>query len=195
MREKARLGIAQKRVGRSDMQIAIHQQYRTIRLVLPAGTPITVLHIGEQETAVVTGAGAEPEKCMLLEIGSRKTAADFFLHTPPSPGEIENAIMQVEDEITRVREMIAGYAMLVTMDASIREIALIAGIHAGPAMQLPVDDVEQAFSLLASYSLGRPASISGIPGDPAFAATLLILREFMHHLKFTSISVRDWLAA
>ena len=194
MREKARLGMAQKRVGCSDMQTAIHQQYRTIRLALPAGTPITVLHIGEQETAVATGTEAEPEKVMLLAIGSQKTAAEFFLHTPPAPGEIENAIMRVEDEITPVREMIAGYAMLVTMDASIREIALIAGIHTGQAMQLPVEDVEQAFSLLASYSLGRPASISGIPDAPAFAATLLILREFMHHLKFASISVRDRLA-
>jgi exopolyphosphatase/pppGpp-phosphohydrolase len=186
--------MAQKRVGRSDMQTSIHQQYRTIRLALPAGTPITMLHIGEQETAVVTGAGTEPEKCMLLEIGSRKTAAEFFLHTPPSPGEIENAIMRVEDEITRVREMITGYAMLVTMDASVREIALLSGIHAGPAMQLAVDGVEQTFSLFASYSFGRPASIAGIPGDSAFAATLLILREFMHHLKFASISVRDRLA-
>jgi exopolyphosphatase/pppGpp-phosphohydrolase len=172
------------------MQAAIHRQYRTIRLALPAGTPVTVLHIGEQETAVVTGAGAEPEKCLLLAMGSRKTAADFFLHMPPSPGEIENAIMRVEDEITRVREMIAGYSMLVTMDASIREIALITGIQAGPAMQLPVDGVEQTFSLLAGYLLGRPASIAGIPGDPAFAATLLILREFMHHLKFASVNVR-----
>jgi exopolyphosphatase/pppGpp-phosphohydrolase len=172
------------------MQTAIHQQYRTIRLLLAASIPITVLHIGEQETAVATGAGAEPEKFLLLAMGSQKTAVDFFLHTPPSPGEIENAIMQVEDEITRVREMIAGYSMLVTMDASVREIALISGMHAGPAMQLPVDAVEQTFSLLASYSHGRPASIAGIPGDSAFAATLLILREFMHHLKFASISVR-----
>jgi exopolyphosphatase/pppGpp-phosphohydrolase len=183
--------MAQKRSGCSDMQAVIHQQYQTIRLALPAGTPVTVLHIGEQETAVATGAGAEPEKCLLLAMGSRKTAADFFLHTPPSPGEIENAIMRVEDEITYVRKMVTGYSMLVTIDTSIREIALISGIHAGPAMQLPVDDVEQTFSLLASYSLGRPASIAGIPGDHEFAATLLILREFMHHLKFASINVRD----
>ena len=182
--------MARKRAGCSDMQTAIHQQYGTIRLLLAANLPITVLHIGEQETDVAAGTGAEPENVLLLAMGSRKTAADFFLHTPPSPGEIENAIMQVEDEITRVREMMAGYAMLVTTDASVREIALIAGIQAGSAMHLPVDGVEQVFSLLAGYSLGRPASISGIPGDPAFAATLLILREFMHHLKFASISVR-----
>jgi hypothetical protein len=79
--------------------------------------------------------------------------------------------------------------MLVTADASIREIAHIATGHAGTALQLPIDAVEQVFSLLASHSLGRPASIAGISGSLAFAATLLILREFMHHLRFLSINV------
>jgi hypothetical protein len=43
--------------------------------------------------------------------------------------------------------------------------------------------------LLASLVLGRPASSAGIPTNPAFAATLLILREFMHHLQFDSIRI------
>ena len=30
---------------------------------------------------------------------------------------------------------------------------------------------------------------TGIPDDAAFAATLLILREFMHHLQFASIRI------
>lgn len=74
------------------METETHQHYRAVRQGLPAGTPITMLHIGEQETVVATGAGAEPEKVLLLAIGSQRTAADFFLHTPPTPGEIENAI-------------------------------------------------------------------------------------------------------
>ena len=79
--------------------------------------------------------------------------------------------------------------MLVTSDATIREIAHIASGHAGAALQIPVDAVEQVFALLASHSLGRPASIAGISGSSSFAAALLILREFMFHLKFSSISV------
>jgi exopolyphosphatase/pppGpp-phosphohydrolase len=172
-----------------DMQTEIHQLYRVARLGFPTGTPVAVLHIGEQETVIATGAGSEPESMLKLAIGSHRTAAEFFLHMPPSPGEIENAIMQVEDEITRAREMIAGYSTLVTSDASIREILHIASGHTGSAMQLTIDAVEQVFSLLASHSLGRPASISGISANPAFAATLLILREFMHHLRFLAIHV------
>jgi exopolyphosphatase/pppGpp-phosphohydrolase len=171
------------------MQSEVHRQYRAIRLDLPAGSPITVLHIGERETAVATGVGAEPEKILILAVGSLRTATDFFRHTPPTPGEIEDAIMQVEDEITRAQEMIAGYQMLVTSDVSIREIAYIANGLAAPTILLSIQKLEQVFSLLVSHSLGRPASIAGIPGRLSFAATLLILREFMHHLKFKSISV------
>lgn len=56
-------------------------------------------------------------------------------------------------------------------------------------MVLPVDRVERLFDLLAALSMGRPASSAGIPTDAGFAATLLILREFMHHLDFTSITI------
>jgi hypothetical protein len=35
---------------------------------------------------------------------------------------------------------------------------------------------------------GSTAARQGLPGDAGFAATLLILREFMHHLQFASIT-------
>ena len=150
-----------------------------------------MLHIGEQDTFVATGSGAEAERVLLLAIGSQRTAAKFFVHTPPAPGEIENAIQHVEDEVSRAREMVAGHPTLVTSDASIREIARIASGHAESRLNLSIEAVEEAFALLAGHSLGRPASSAGIPGSTTFAATLLILREFMHHLRFASISVVD----
>ncbi|MYM95524.1 hypothetical protein [Duganella vulcania] len=42
---------------------------------------------------------------------------------------------------------------------------------------------------LAAVIQGKPAAHEGIPDDNAFAATLLILREFMHHLGFSSIGL------
>lgn len=170
------------------MQTESHRRYREIRRIVPEGTAITVLHIGEQETVVATGTGSEPEKVLLLDVGSYRTGAEFFFHTPPTPGEIENAIMRVEDEVTRAREMVAACPVLISSDMSIREIAQIAGSRAGSS-PLPIEAVERVFALLVSHSQGRPASSAGIPGDPAFSATLLILREFMHHLRFTAISM------
>jgi len=50
--------------------------------------------------------------------------------------------------------------------------------------------LERTFNRLTAVSLGRPASREGIPAGVAFAATLLILRKFMHHLQFSSITVK-----
>lgn len=179
-------------MGGSDslMEAECRRHYGALRHSLSEATPITVLHIGEEQTALASGAGAEPDAVLLLAMGSRKTAADFFKHTPPTPGEMEAAIMFVEDEVTRARSAVAGNPTLVTADTAIREIAQIAGVPDAPTLLLSLEAVERLFDLLAALSSGRPASSAGIPDHPAFAATLLILRELMHHLSFTSISCR-----
>ena len=52
-----------------------------------------------------------------------------------------------------------------------------------------VEAVERLFDLLAALVQGRPSSSAGIPTDNGLAATLLILREFMHHLQFATIRI------
>ncbi len=171
------------------MKNNIQVQYKGSRLGVSKGMPITVLHIGEDQTAIAFGTDVEPEAALVLSIGSNKTAVDFFKHTPPTPGEMETAIMVVEDEVTRAGKLLTGHPTLFTRDASIRELALIAGVSDQPEMILSLEAVERTFDLLASLVLGRPASSAGIQTHPTFTATLLILREFMHHLKFDSICI------
>ena len=50
--------------------------------------------------------------------------------------------------------------------------------------------MEQTFERLIALALGRPALREGIPTSAEFAATLLIMREFMHHMQFASITVK-----
>lgn len=171
------------------MENEIRLRYDRARPGFPGGTAITVLHIGEAQTAVATGTSAEPDVVLVLSIGSKRTAADFFKHTPPTPGELENAIVVVEDEVTRLRAITATASTLVTADAVIREIALVAGVPDQSELILALDAVEWTFEQLAAFALGRPASSAGIPANAAFAATLLILREFMCHLQFASVTV------
>lgn len=171
------------------MENEIRLQFGKARVGVPDGTAITVLHIGEEQTAVATGTTTVPDVVLVLAIGSKRTAADFFKHTPPMPGELENAIMVIEDEVTRLRQITAAASRLVTSDAAIREIALVAGGPGQSELILTLDAVERTFELLAAFALGRPASSAGIPANAAFAATLLILREFMHHLQFASVTV------
>jgi hypothetical protein len=56
---------------------------------------------------------------------------------------------------------------------------------------LSIEQVERLFNQLAARSEGRPASQVDVPDDPGFAAALLILREFMHHLHFECIHFRQ----
>ena len=98
--------------------------------------------------------------------------------------------MAVEDEVTRARTLLARGSSLFTADAAVREIALLAGAPDRPEWVLTLDAMERTFDRLAAVTLGRPASREGLPSSAAFAATLLILREFMHHLQFESITVK-----
>lgn len=127
---------------------------------------------------------------MTLPIGSVKTAK-YFKHNPPSEMEMENAITIVEDELFRIRHLIAKGATLSTTDASVRTIARIAGVPEQHNLTLTRDLVEQTFNRLVAIVQGRPASLDSIPTTAEFSATLLILREFMHHLNFESIDVRS----
>ena len=150
--------------------------------------PVTVLRIGAEQTSVaVFSAGNGPAASIDLRIGTAQLSSEYFRRYPPTPLALENAIMVVEDEVARTRTLIANGSTLVTDDASVREIARVAGLDDLPVMILRREVVEQTFERLVAASLGRPAS--GLPARQSFAVALLILREFMHHLGFSSISI------
>lgn len=164
---------------------------------MPSGTspaaPLTVLHIGSEQTTLLghqAGPLAVTAAPLVLNVGAQKTAQQFFKHAPPSPDELENAIAAIEDEVMRVRAQSVPDSCLVTADAAIREIARLAGLAPAAQIELPLDAMEQVFQRLTALSLGRPASQDDLPTDAAFAATLLILREIMQHLHFTSVTVQ-----
>jgi hypothetical protein len=153
------------------------------------GTATLHLHIGVDHTTVRKSLAGVPAGFMVLAIGSGTTVAEFFKHAPPTPLEMENAIQTVEDEVTRARGLATPDCTLLTHDACIRELALRSGGLAGHSMHLSIDAVERQFDLLAALTQGRPSASAGIPTDSGFAASLLILREFMHHLQFSAITI------
>ena len=174
------------------MNALTESQYRTARRGLPPHTPVTVLQIGEQQSCLIFGTGDAPQEMMALAIGSVKTAS-LFKRSPPSPAELEHVIMVVEDEVTRARHLAGPDTRLITCDADLRQLARLAGpsdSNDPPDITLTVEAVEHLFDELTAVVLGRPAASSGLPNDKHFAATLLILRELMHHLQFGSILIR-----
>jgi len=94
--------------------------------------------------------------------------------------------------MTRARTLILGGSTLYTSDAAVREIAGLARVGSSFEMMLSLDAVERTFDRLVSVALGMPAAHEGLPATPEFAATLLILREFMHHMQLSTITVKAW---
>ena len=102
----------------------------------------------------------------------------YFKSDPPSPLDLENAIAAIEDEIARTHNTVVRDRAVVTTEETIREIASASGADA----VLAIEAVERSYARLA----GR----AGLPGEPKLAATLLILRELMHHLEIASIVIK-----
>ena len=153
------------------------------------GQSVTTLQIGEEFVIVTTKSGSESAERIVLSMGSVKTAK-YFRHSPPTEAEMETAIQLVEDELIRHHHSIVKGAVLTTTDASVRNIAWLGGVDDRPDLTLTIELVEKTFNRLAAIVQGRPTSLDSIPTTAEFSATLLILREFMHHLEFASIDIR-----
>lgn len=135
------------------------------------------LHIDLEETQIVV-----EHITHVLKLGSKKLAQDYFKHNPPSDFEMEAAIVEVEDEIALAQKLIYPGAILFTKDSAIREMALLAGVTQSREINFKIEVLEELFR--------RTTSPLGYTNDLEFAATLLILREFMHHLGFSAILIK-----
>jgi exopolyphosphatase/pppGpp-phosphohydrolase len=149
----------------------------------------TWLHIGETETAITTKIPNIPGSTLLMPVGTLKTGHEYFKHDPPTALEIEHAIEAVEDALAGISDSVEVGSLLYTSDPTIRQIAHVAGIGHRQQAELSRELVERTFDRLVALTAGRPITQDAIPTDPEFTAGLLILREFMQHLQFTSIMV------
>jgi hypothetical protein len=145
------------------------------------------LRIGTVQTEVCVGPVASPVASMVLAIGAQQVAEAFFRRMPPMPLQVENAIQVVEDEVVRARTLVPAGTWICSADADIQTIATIAGGSALDGQFLPVESVEHTFNRWVDWVEGRPASQDGLPHSASFAASLLILREFMHHLQVPGV--------
>ena len=145
-------------------------------------TPTTLLHIGDEHAVVLNGHGDKPETVHRLDLGAARIARSYFHHDPPTSREIERAIDFAEDEIMRLGRPADVTAKLFGTAPALRAW----GAVSGPTMTIEI--VEQWFQRLASASLGQPGALQGLPSGRKAAATLLVLREFMHHRSHASIA-------
>lgn len=162
--------------------------YSWARAARPAASGIVALHLGDEVSALALGRAAQPER--VIALGLATLARRFFASDRPG----EAAIAEVEDAIMPLRPALPPDAWLVSNDTAVAAVAEQAGLswQAGPAT-LDRDTVEALFHRWAALALGRPASQDALPiGGPGagrFAATRLVLREWLHHLPQTALAV------
>lgn len=145
-----------------------------------------MLDLGAEQLRVSRAAGADGHT---LDIGVASIASTFFKHEPPTPLELENAIDVIEEKLETWRALFGAGLDLCTQDPHILDIARLAGIPLQARTVMSREVLEQTFNRLAAVVQGRPASVEGLPVDRLFAARLLLLREFMHHMKFAAITI------
>ena len=174
-----------------DIRQQALEHYLAARQNTTENIPVTILHIDDQYTFMTQGMGADkPDNLWVFDIGADKTSREYFYHNPPTPGEVENGIMVVEDEVMPLHKLLIPNSQLYTMDMTVSEIAhLTACKDFDQGMVLARADMEFVFTRLAAIISGRPASQDVLPSDNSFASTLLILREVMHHLGFMQITI------
>jgi hypothetical protein len=120
-----------------------------------------------------------------LAVAPQGLAADFFRHQPPTTQELEQAIDAIEDALTSTRLTHAERGTLMTGGALVRAIP---GLQ-HEADSLTRDAVEALFQRLASASFGPRLLVAESPVAGVAAATVLLLRELMHHLGFAAVTV------
>ena len=141
-------------------------------------SPAPCLHLGEEELVVRSAQGLQR-----LDLGGARIARDFFRHDPPTAAEIEQAIDFVEDQLMRLGPQHDAGSTLWSGSPALQPWAAIGG------PTLAVETVEQWFDRLALAAQGRSAALDGLPSGREAAATLLVLREFMHHRGHPSITI------
>jgi exopolyphosphatase/pppGpp-phosphohydrolase len=147
-----------------------------------AHAPLVWLHLGADTLWLVREGDKSGASSLSLDLGTDSTARLFFRADLPRPQELERAIDHVEDELMRAVAWSAGPTTLAT------EHPLVLGL-AQPGAVVQRDAVEALFQRLASGALGDPSALKGLPSGREAAATLLILRELMHHLGFSQVVV------
>lgn len=145
----------------------------------PGGSIVHLQLTGDQfALEVTTGANAKPTT---LEIGSMQRLLKILAHEPASATELEAAISEIEDMLTPAIRAMPTQAQLVAAPVLFDPLLKALGRVRGLTTHLEVSMVEEVFGRLVSLAHGTPASLLEIPESRNFAATVLVLRELMHH--------------
>ena len=153
------------------------------------GGDITALEFGDTVSTVALGGQSAPTRVLRLPLGPGALARRYWRSASPGEAAIEAAIAEAEERIMPLRPLVAADSLCVSRDPRIAWIADVLGLPREPWVDLRTDTVEDGFNRRIAIALGRPATQDSLPTAAEFAASLLVLREWLHHLGFAGIRV------
>jgi len=121
-----------------------------------------------------------------MDMGYMAMGERFFPNGRLDASQLERAIEWTEDRIQAAQILVPEGAQLFTSEADVHALAHASGMTANSPV-LHVDAVEQTFSRLVMQSMGQAAPQNALPATARFFATVVFVRELMHHLHFPQI--------
>lgn len=147
--------------------------------------PMTFLNFeGDQITLCVTEESSA-DNAQTLQVGSRQNLISRLQHEPATAYELEAAIADIEDALMPVIALLPEHRNLATSEPDILQIAKVIGEQD----DLTLESVELLYNRLADMAYGTPSAHLGVPETREFTASVLFIRELMHHAGFDVIHI------
>lgn len=169
---------------------AMQTAYAAARELVPVPAPIVIVAIHDDDIVTAIGHQARAESLSSHPLGLAHQAARWVHHGLISEAAIEQAIADIEDVVMPLRSALPPSAQLFSADADFLTLASFTGMPVDARTWfLSTDALEQLFNRWIARSQGRPASQDGLPVTARFGVALLVLREWLHHLGFTGLTL------
>lgn len=153
-------------------------------------TAQTTLQLGPETSTVLCTEDGQVILQQTLPLGTASLARQWMHHVPPTPLDIEHAIEQTEDVVMPMAKKLVRTEQLQLRGSG--AAVILEGIGATPdaALQWSLDEVEDLFNRIAMVSQGRPSGQEDLPTAPEFYGAMVILREYLHNLRFGGVLVQ-----
>jgi hypothetical protein len=153
-------------------------------------TAQTSLHLGaDTSTLICVDESGQVVIQEELPLGTASLARQWMRHTPPTPLDIEHAIEQTEDAVMPLAAKLMRTEQLQIRGPGAALVLQGVGAKPGVVLQWNLDEVEDLFNRIAMVSQGRPSGQEALPTAPEFYAAMVILRECLHHLRFSGVEL------
>lgn len=123
-----------------------------------------------------------------IDAGYRVISARHFQRLPLDAGALERVIEWTEDAIQRARIKLPPATAVGLRGEHVPWLMQATGLS-GDAPLLHVGAVEQLFSRLVLQAFGQLPPQQRLPDNPELLATVVLLREVMHHVSVPSFAM------